>query len=99
MNLVGLSSVSKLTATSHMSLALRTSSSCVATTITGVIGCVQISGFMGSVLRVAFATSVKSFDVVVSASQGDRCQLQDLAKEIGLVGHVEVERLLPLNDC
>ena len=55
-NLVGLSSVSKLTATNHMSLALLTNSSWVATTITGVTGGVQISGLMGSDLVVAFAT-------------------------------------------
>jgi hypothetical protein len=55
-NLVGVSSVSKLTATSHISLALRTSSSWVATTITGVIGWVQTSGLMESALKVAFAT-------------------------------------------
>ena len=55
-NLVGVSSVSKLTATSHISLALLTSSSWVATTMTGAIGWVQISGLMGSVLEVASAT-------------------------------------------
>lgn len=82
-----------------MSLALRTSSSCVATTITGATARVHISGLMGSGLVAASATLVNSFGVVVSASQADRCQQQDLAKEIGLVGHVEVERLLPLNDC
>jgi hypothetical protein len=55
-NLVGFSSVSKLTATNHISLALLTSSSWVATTITGVTGGVQMSGFMGSIQEVAFAT-------------------------------------------
>mgnify|MGYP006985668764 CR=1 FL=1 len=92
-NLVGVNSVSKLTATTHISLALLTSSSWVATTITGAIGWVQISGLMGSNPRVAFATSVKSFDVVISAFPADRYQLLVHAKGSGLVGHVAKERL------
>lgn len=53
----------------------------------------QTSGLMGSNPRVAFATSVKSFDVVVSAFPADRYQLLVHAKGSGLVERVAKERL------
>jgi hypothetical protein len=60
-NLSGVSSVKRLTATAHMSLALRTSSSWLATkfTGTGAIGTgLTNEELMGSIPTTAFATSV-----------------------------------------
>ena len=79
-NLSGVSSVNKLTVTAQISLALLTSSSWVAITITGCGLTVQSSAFMGSALVRTCETSSLLVGDLVSAFRDDNYLQLDPAR-------------------